>query len=116
MIIHGRIAKSKKRKVPKAVAAQNEQWLKSLDKLSPNFSRKPARVPVKPFTFVNPVYTRPTEHIPSKNASNMAPCTKKADKVYTGDKMIGIGTLHKSNAVPVFNSEEAVDIAKMRRG
>ena len=36
-------------------------------------------------------------------------------KVYTGTKVIGIATMHKSNAVPVFSDEEAVDIAKMRR-
>ena len=36
-------------------------------------------------------------------------------KVYTGDKMLGIGQLHKSNAVPVFRSEDIVDIARMRR-
>jgi len=30
--------------------------------------------------------------------------------------MIGIGQLHKSNSIPVFQSEDAVDIAKMRRG
>jgi len=27
----------------------------------------------------------------------------------------GIGTMHKSNAVPIFSDEEAQDIAKMRR-
>lgn len=43
------------------------------------------------------------------------PCTKAPDKVYTGDKIKGIGTMHKSNAVPVFSDEEAQDIAKMRR-
>ena len=41
--------------------------------------------------------------------------TKQKDKVYTGDKMLGIGQLHKSNSVPVFRQEDAVDIAKMRR-
>ena len=45
----------------------------------------------------------------------MGVATKSDTKVYTGDKMIGIATLHKSNAVPVFNSEDAVDISKMRR-
>jgi len=41
----------------------------------------------------------------------------KADvPVYTGDKIKGIGTMHKSNAVPIFTDEEAVDISKMRRG
>jgi hypothetical protein len=35
---------------------------------------------------------------------------------YTGDKMLGIGTLHKSNAVPVFSNHEAKEMARMRRG
>ena len=43
------------------------------------------------------------------------PCVKAPDKVYTGDKIKGIGTMHKSNAVPVFSDEQAHDIAKMRR-
>lgn len=34
---------------------------------------------------------------------------------YTGTKIKGIGTMHKSNAVPVFSDEEARDIASMRR-
>ena len=34
---------------------------------------------------------------------------------YTGTKMVGIGTLHKSNAVPVFSEQEATDMARMRR-
>ena len=41
--------------------------------------------------------------------------TKKEPVKYTGDKMIGIGTMHKSNSVPVFSSDEARDIATMRR-
>lgn len=43
------------------------------------------------------------------------PCVKAPDKVYTGDKIKGIGTMHKSNAVPIFSDEQAVDISKMRR-
>jgi carbonic anhydrase len=39
----------------------------------------------------------------------------KESMEYTGDKMIGIATLHKSNAVPVFSAEDAQDIANMRR-
>ena len=35
-------------------------------------------------------------------------------KVYTGDKVLGIATMHKSNAVPVFSNHEAIDISKMR--
>ena len=42
-------------------------------------------------------------------------CVKLADKEYTGTKVKGIGTMHKSNAVPIFSDEEAIDISKMRR-
>ena len=52
---------------------------------------------------------------PSLN-SGVGTAVKADIPVYTGDKMIGIGVLHKSNAVPVFSDEEAVDISKMRRG
>lgn len=54
-------------------------------------------------------------HIPSLS-TDLGACTKSAPKIYTGDKIIGIGVLHKSNAVPVFSNEEAVEISKMRRG
>lgn len=40
---------------------------------------------------------------------------KKPVTMYTGDKMIGIGQMHKSNAVPIFKQEDAEDLAKMRR-
>lgn len=40
---------------------------------------------------------------------------KKPDKVYTGDKVIGIATMHKSNAIAVFDDKHLVDIAMMRR-
>lgn len=44
---------------------------------------------------------------------------KPDTKVYSGErKLLGIATMHKSNMVPVFadKKEDAVDIAKMRRG
>ena len=56
---------------------------------------------------------RDTKHIPSLNTGGNA--TLSAPKVYTGTKVKGIATMHKSNAVPVFSDEEAVDISKMRR-
>lgn len=50
------------------------------------------------------------------NGVDSAPATKAPDKVYTGTKIIGIGTMHKSNAVPIFSDEQAVEISTMRRG
>ena len=52
-------------------------------------------------------------HIPSRDTGGNA--TLAAPKVYTGTKVKGIGTMHKSNAVPIFSDEEAVAISKMRR-
>jgi hypothetical protein len=36
-------------------------------------------------------------------------------KVYTGTLVVGVSCLHKSNAVPVINQQEILDIARMRR-
>jgi hypothetical protein len=52
--------------------------------------------------------------IPSRDSGGGV-ATLKPIPMYTGDKMIGIGQLHKSNAVPVFRTEDAADIARMRR-
>ena len=41
---------------------------------------------------------------------------KKSEKMYTGTEIIGIATMHKSNAVPVLGKKQAQEIAKMRRG
>lgn len=40
---------------------------------------------------------------------------RKESQQYTGTYVKGIGTMHKSNAVPITNSEHMKDIAKMRR-
>ena len=42
-------------------------------------------------------------------------CEKKERMQYTGTLVKGIATMHKSNAVPVINQQEATDIANMRR-
>ena len=62
-------------------------------------------------------YRRDTgPRIPSLNGGlDMSPATKTPAKVYTGTKVLGIGTMHKSNAVPIFSDEEAQDISRMRR-
>ena len=54
-----------------------------------------------------------TAHLKSVDTGGNA--TLAPTKVYTGDKVKGIATMHKSNAVPVFSDEQAVDISRMRR-
>lgn len=36
-------------------------------------------------------------------------------KIYTGDKVLGVAVMHKSCLAPVFSQQEAEEIAKMRR-
>ena len=42
-------------------------------------------------------------------------CPKGNGNQYTGDYIIGIGTMHKSNSVPVTRKKDAEAMAKMRR-
>lgn len=39
----------------------------------------------------------------------------KKEQQYTGDKLMGIGIMHKSNLIPIFKQEDAEEIARMRR-
>jgi len=61
-----------------------------------------------------PVGRPTTNHIPSLVTEGGS--TAPVHKVYTGTKILGIGTMHKSNAVPIFSDEQAVEISRMRRG
>lgn len=58
---------------------------------------------------------RNTAHIPSRNTGELGVTTYKPSPQYTGDKVKGIGTMHKSNAVPIFSDDEAKEISSMRR-
>jgi hypothetical protein len=55
------------------------------------------------------------ELYPSLNSTDAGVATKPQPKIYTGDKLLGIATMHKSNMVPIFSSKDAEDVAKMRR-
>ena len=55
------------------------------------------------------------KNIQSLNEKITGAVSSKPAPVYTGTKVLGIGTMHKSNAVPVFSDEEAIDISRMRR-
>ena len=110
MMIHTYTRKSKKRKPNAAQRQLAAEWDSIVKKYEP---QKPIKTNIEPWTQTKS-YVRQTPYYPSLN-TGMGVATKSDTKIYTGDKMIGIATLHKSNAVPVFNSEDAVDISKMRR-
>ena len=63
-------------------------------------------------------YVRNTETYPSLQTSDVVPgaCSKRETPQYTGDLIVGIGTMHKSNLVPIMRgTSQAKDIASMRR-
>ena len=103
----------KARELAELWSQKNKEWVE----LSPKFSRKkidPKAKIEKSFPSYTPPPGRETKKINSLPFTG-GPCTKPEQKVYTGTKIKGIGTMHKSNAVPIFSEEEARDIAKMRR-
>ena len=104
----------------KKLAQQRQtEWDRKLvqfEKLSPKFSTGPYNAPKKSISNYLPKTPpgRETAEIPSQD-TGWVTCVKPTDKEYPGTKIKGIGTMHKSNAVPVFSDEEAKDISKMRR-
>jgi len=114
MIIHPHIPKRKPRK-PNAKQRQlASDWDALLKKYEP---KKPLRQ-VTSSGLLNPKpYVRDTgPKIPSLSSVDTGVASSKPRMHYTGTKMLGIGTLHKSNAVPVFSDDEAKEMARMRRG
>lgn len=67
--------------------------------------------------YVPPVtYKRETVEIPSlSDTIPMGVCAPPERKVYTGTLIKGIATMHKSNAIPILNKEQAVEVSQMRR-
>ena len=105
-------------------ARQNaESWQAFLDKWDIKPDDKPSGKTIRKSTWMGPTVNsrvvvdprRLTNHIPSLD-TGVGVAAKKEVQQYTGTAMLGIGQLHKSNSVPVFSKEDAVDISKMRRG
>lgn len=88
-----------------------EQYLDQLHGKVPEKKQK-----AKPLQ-VNSLSNSMSEHrdrYPSLNSMG-GNTTRKEPQQYTGNRLLGIATMHKSNIVPVFSAEDAVDLARMRR-
>jgi hypothetical protein len=77
-------------------------------------SKKKSSINTLSYSLSIPEGRNTTAHIKSLD-TGLGIAALKPAKQYTGTKVKGIGTMHKSNAVPIFSDEEAQDIAKMRR-
>lgn len=106
--------KSKKRKPTAKQRELQANWEAMIKKYEP---KKPLSVRKDDgFTYsLGKPARRETPKIPSLD-TGYHDCSKKETPRYTGTAIKGIGTMHKSNAIPIFSDEHAVDIARMRRG
>jgi hypothetical protein len=74
------------------------------------------KAPALDYRLTTPPGRTTSTHIPSRDTGHSGAVGSKEIPKYSGTKIIGVATLHKSNAVPVFSDEEAVEISRMRRG
>ena len=109
--------KKGKHKYASAEAKRNvERLAKEWEELQKKY--EPKKVVRKVFKQVSLSPNMPTQRQTAVIPSLVTPggdCSAKEVIQYTGTEMLGIGQLHKSNAVPVFRTEDAADIARMRR-
>ena len=77
-------------------------------------ARKRKQAPTAPLTTA-PALAYRGQHEKRNSVNTGGNATLKPSPVYTGDKVLGIAQMAKSNAVPVFNSDYIVEIARMRR-
>ena len=101
----------KKKKVTSKSKQLAADWEKLCEKWKPNRSIKPVR---KDYAGSELSHRSSTRDIPSLD-TGLGDTAKKQSPIYTGDAMIGIGQMHKSNAIPIFKQEDAEALAHMRR-
>jgi hypothetical protein len=103
---------TRKRKSSKKTAAVLEEERKTAILLkSLGYVKSGKKVRMTDF----PDYTV-AETVPTSDLIMKVEGKRKANQ-YTGDEIAGIGTLHKSNSVPIRkDSNDAYEIARMRRG
>jgi hypothetical protein len=107
-------AKSKKRKPNAKQRELQASWEAMIKKYATKTVVKPKTQQLSDVYSLGKPACRETPKIPSLPFTG-GPCALKPNPVYTGTAIKGIGTMHKSNAVPIFSNEEAVAIATMRR-
>ena len=94
-----------KTKPSKGIEAEKQKTAKLLKKL--NYKKGTT------WQATMPDYSTPSYH----SMNSIGNGFKKQENRYTGDEIMGIGTMHKSNMVPIRkDSNNAKEIARMRRG
>lgn len=100
-----------------AKRAEHEAWLKSLGiddeslKKKLPHDKKGRRLGINEL----PNLKEHQSHAIALGNKVAASAPKAEEKRYTGTLIRGIATMHKSNAVPILNKQDAIDVSTMRR-
>ena len=113
MIVHEYIPKRKKSKPTDAKRLLQKSWTELLEKYN---VKQNSKVSLRSNSIEHILPIRDFGGSVRSLGDGIGTATKKSTNVYTGTAMIGIATMHKSNSVPVFSVQEAIEISKMRRG
>ena len=110
---------TKKRKVKRKpgwekAQAEHDAWLRKMNAHPDQL--KEIKREFKTYEFKES-FSRTTESYPSLSTSDSfrGSTAKTEPKQYTGDQIVGIATLHKSNMVPVSRGDNPEIYSKMRR-
>jgi hypothetical protein len=101
-----RSKKTKKQMIKEKIAWQQYQTKYGLKNKNDN-----SKAPL----ILTATYRREVPYVPSLG-DGIGNAVKKDRNQYTGNKMLGVACMHKSNLVPIFNDEAAIEVANMRRG
>ena len=107
-----------KKKTQKQIEAEarHEKWLRKMNAHPEQIARnkeKNANISILSV----PNYSSSGNSIPTSDVIPGGSTAPAERQIYSGERrLLGVATMHKSNMVPVFDSKDAKDIAKMRRG
>ena len=106
-----------KKKTQKQIEAEarHEKWLRKMNAHPEQVARnkeKNANISILSV----PDYRSSGNSIPTSDVIPGGSTAPAERQVYSGERrLLGVATMHKSNMVPVFDSKDAKDIARMRR-
>ena len=110
-----RKAKNKTKKMLEA-EAKHDKWLRKMNAHPEQIAeskKKNVGVSIRSV----PDYSTSGNTIPTSDVIPGGSTAPAERQVYSGERrLLGVATMHKSNMVPVFDSKDAKDIARMRRG
>ena len=118
MIYSNTKSKVKPKAKPKTEREQYAAWCAKygIDPTGKTKKKSTTKMIKLPGTVYTP-FIRETIRYPSRDTGHSGAVNTGVKKYkYTGDKMLGIAVMHKSNLVPIFSDENAVDVSRMRRG